>query len=102
MATVICKSLLSSVSPVALLVIQLVPSVLLLWSLTVLAHVCVPPWRQLVPLTVLGVLNPGISYTLSLVGLRRTTASVSSLLWAAEPVLILALGWLLLREVAVR
>jgi drug/metabolite transporter (DMT)-like permease len=47
---------------------------------------------------VLGILNPGISYTLSLIGLRRTTASVSSLLWAAEPILIVALGWLLLRE----
>jgi drug/metabolite transporter (DMT)-like permease len=97
-ATVICKGLLSSVSPVTLLVTQLVPSVLLLWSLTVVTHVRVPPWRELVPLSLLGILNPGISYTLSLIGLRRTTASVSRLLWAAEPILIVALGWFLLRE----
>jgi drug/metabolite transporter (DMT)-like permease len=97
-ATVICKSLLSSVSPVTLLVIQLVPSVVLLGSLIGLTRVCVPPWRELVPLSVLGILNPGTSYTLGLIGLRRTTASVSSLLWAAEPILIVALGWLLLRE----
>jgi probable blue pigment (indigoidine) exporter len=43
-------------------------------------------------LAALGVLNPGISYALSLLGLARITASLSVLLWALEPVLILMLA----------
>jgi drug/metabolite transporter (DMT)-like permease len=44
----------------------------------------------------LGVLNPGLSYSLSLLGLASITASLSVLLWAVEPLLILALAsWLL-------
>jgi drug/metabolite transporter (DMT)-like permease len=97
-ATVICKDLLSSVSPVTLLVIQLAPSVLLLWLLALIGRVQVPGWRTLLLLGLLGVLNPGVSYALSLVGLQRATASVASLLWASEPVLIVALAFLLLGE----
>ena len=44
----------------------------------------------------LGILNPGVSYALSLVGLVTISASVSVLVWAIEPVLILLLAvWLL-------
>ena len=46
----------------------------------------------------LGWLNPGLSYTFSLLGLATTTASLSTLLWATEPILILILAWLVLRE----
>ena len=43
-------------------------------------------------------LNPSISYTLCLLGLSLTTASASALLWAMEPLLSVALAWLILRE----
>ncbi len=46
----------------------------------------------------LGILNPGLAYALSLLGLTRITASLSVLLWAAEPILILLLAAWLLRE----
>jgi drug/metabolite transporter (DMT)-like permease len=46
----------------------------------------------------LGVLNPGLGYALSLLGLVSITASLSVLLWALEPVLILFLAVLVLRE----
>jgi len=46
----------------------------------------------------LGLLNPGLAYALSLLGLSQVTASLSVLLWAGEPVLILVLAVLLLRE----
>jgi drug/metabolite transporter (DMT)-like permease len=46
----------------------------------------------------LGLLNPGISYALSLVGLPYATASLSALLWAVEPLLIVGLAWLVLHE----
>ncbi|MBM3520398.1 MAG: DMT family transporter, partial [Alphaproteobacteria bacterium] len=46
----------------------------------------------------LGVLNPGISYSLALLGLVTVTASTAALMWAAEPLLIVALAALMLRE----
>ncbi len=49
-------------------------------------------------LSALGVLNPGIAYALGLVGLTSITASMYVLLWATEPVLILLLAALVLRE----
>jgi drug/metabolite transporter (DMT)-like permease len=46
----------------------------------------------------IGILNPGLAYNFGLLGLSRTTASMSTLLWAAEPILILVMAWLILRE----
>jgi len=46
----------------------------------------------------LGVLNPGLAYALSLVGLTTITVSLSVLLWALEPLLIVGLAAWLLRE----
>ncbi len=101
-ATVISKKLLTSVPPITLLVVQLAPSVLLLWSLTILKGGPRPRRRSLVPLAFIGLLNPGLAYTLSMLGLTRTTASVATLLWAAEPILIVTLAWLLLHEPVTR
>jgi drug/metabolite transporter (DMT)-like permease len=101
-ATVISKKLLTSVPPITLLVFQLVPSVLLLWFLSFFKGKQRPRWRSLAPLALIGLLNPGLAYTLSMLGLTRTTASVATLLWASEPVLIVALAWLFLREPVTR
>jgi drug/metabolite transporter (DMT)-like permease len=46
----------------------------------------------------LGILNPGIAYALGLAGLTWITASLSVLLWALEPLLILLLAGVFLRE----
>ncbi len=54
-----------------------------------------PPVRRL---AALGVLNPGIAYALGLIGLTTITASLSVLLWALEPVAIMLLAMLILRE----
>ena len=96
------KALLASVSPVTLLVLQLTPSAVVLWaSLFIRGR---HPSRPLpiLPLVLLGLLNPGISYTLGLMGLARSSASVSTLLWAAEPLMILGLGAVFLREPVTR
>lgn len=53
---------------------------------------------QMTRLAGLGVLNPGLAYALGLLGLASITASMSVLLWAIEPVLILVLAAALLRE----
>jgi len=96
--TVISKELLSSLSPIAFLVLQLVPSVVVLWLIVVARGLPSITWRALLPIAALGWLNPGLSYTLSMLGLAHTTASVATLLWAAEPALIVAMAWFVLRE----
>ena len=57
-----------------------------------------PKASALAPIAILGVLNPGIAYTLSLIGLSRVSASVTTLLWASEPLMIRLLAAALLRE----
>ena len=46
----------------------------------------------------LGLLNPGLSYALALVGLSTIAASTSVLIWASEPALIVILALIILRE----
>lgn len=99
-ATVIAKTLLGSVAPITFLVMQLVPSVVVLWVLVMASGGARTGRTGLLPVALLGLLNPGLSYMLSMVGLTMTSASVATLLWAAEPALIVAAAWLLLREKA--
>lgn len=97
-ATVLNKALLTTISPVLLLFIQLLASAIALWAAILWLGKALPKGRTLLAAIALGVLNPSVSYTFSLMGLERISASVSSLLWATEPFLILGLAWLLLRE----
>ncbi len=92
------KALLVAIPPVSLLEIQLVPSAVVLWVAVLLSGLRLPRASLLVPVVMLGLLNPGISYTLSLMGLARISASVSTLLWAAEPLMVLAIAAIVLRE----
>lgn len=99
-ATVISKALLSSVPPVPLLALQLAPSAAVLWLAVVLTKSAAPPRALIAPIALLGALNPGLSYTLVLFGLSTVSASVVTLMWATEPVLIFGLAVLWLREPA--
>jgi probable blue pigment (indigoidine) exporter len=101
--TVVTKQVLDDVDPLPLLAVQLGASCvfLALMHLGSLARVrgirrtsSASNWR----LTALGVLNPGLAYALGLLGLSRITASMSVLLWAAEPVLIIVFAVAVLRE----
>lgn len=98
LGTILSKDLLSTVPPITILVLQLTPSVLALWALAILARAPLPRGRVLLSIGLLGLLNPAWSYTLNIFGLQRTTASVGTLLWAAEPIMILCLAWLFLGE----
>lgn len=97
--TVLSKQVLDrGVAPLTLLAIELAASTLLL-GLGALVLGVRPKWSPaLARLAFLGVLNPGIAYALGLLGLVTITASLSVLLWATEPVLIMLLAVLLLRE----
>lgn len=97
--TVLSKQVLDrGVAPLTLLVIELTASCLLLLAVLLLGPD--PRGRRPVPikLAALGVLNPGLAYALGLLGLVTISASTSVLLWATEPVLILLLAVLVLRE----
>jgi drug/metabolite transporter (DMT)-like permease len=94
--TVISKRALVEFEPLALLPIQLTA------SLVVLAVLIRRSGGALLggpkALVRLGLLNPGLAYALGLLGLVSISASLSVLLWAVEPLLILLLAAVVLRE----
>ena len=95
--TVISKAALAEIPPFTLLATQLASSLAVLGLLMRRQGVS---FRGTGPVLLgrLGLLNPGIAYALSLLGLVTITASLSVLLWALEPLLILFLAAIFLRE----
>lgn len=97
--TVLSKQVLDrGVAPLTLLVLELAASSLLLLAVMLGLRRRWRPEPGLGRLALLGVLNPGLAYALGLLGLVTVSASLSVLLWGTEPVLILVLAVLLLRE----
>jgi len=96
--TVVSKRAVGEIPPLALLLIQLVSSVAVLVALVRLRGLPLRDSAASPILARLGLLNPGLAYALSLLGLMHITASLSVLLWAAEPLLIMLLAALLLGE----
>ncbi|KRF20596.1 hypothetical protein ASG90_18655 [Nocardioides sp. Soil797] len=97
--TVLSKQVLHrGVAPLTLLAVELAASALLLLFAMLLLRVRLTSSPAMVKLAVLGVLNPGLAYALGLLGLVSITASMSVLLWATEPILIMLLAVLVLRE----
>src|SRR5215207_2165670 len=95
---VMSKYAIDQVPPLTLLVVQLVVSVVLLWIAVAVQGTPSRGSRDSIRLGLIGVLNPGLAHTFSLLGLTQSTASMSALLWAAEPILIIGFAWLLLCE----
>jgi probable blue pigment (indigoidine) exporter len=96
--TVISKHALSTIEPLVLLSVQLLSSTSLLLVALRTRQLRIVWTPELWRLAALGVLNPGLAYALGLLGLRSITASISVLIWAGEPVLILVLAALVLHE----
>lgn len=97
-ATAMTKHAVEEIPPTTLLPLQLVSSLLVLGPLVLFRGGPMSWSPKLRRLGYLGVLNPGISYALSLLGLVYITASMSVLLWATEPILILGLAWWLVGD----
>lgn len=98
LGTVVSKHAVAEFPPITLLAVQLAASLV---AQTVLMRLRGAPLRSPsspAALGRLGLLNPGLAYALSLLGLVQITASLSVLLWAMEPLLILALASLILGE----
>lgn len=97
-ATVMSRDLLSSMPSARLLVIQLAGSVLFLLGLSYPNY----PWRfrsrRLIKGALIGLLEPGLTYAIGLVGLSMTTAGNASVISATEPLLIVIVAWLLLGQ----
>jgi probable blue pigment (indigoidine) exporter len=96
--TVISKHALGTIEPLVLLSVQLLSSTSLLLVAGRARQLRIVWTPELWRLAALGVLNPGLAYALGLLGLRSITASMSVLIWAGEPVLILVLAALVLHE----
>ncbi len=96
--TVLSKQAVAEIPPLALLAAQLTISLLFLGVVARRRGDRLPTGPDGRRLAALGLLNPGLAYALSLLGLAQIGASLSVLLWALEPVLILVLAVLLLRE----
>lgn len=97
--TILSKQVLDrGVSPLVLLAIELAASTSLLLAGLLLLGLRVTWSANLGKLAALGVLNPGFAYALGLLGLVTIDASLSVLLWATEPILIMLLAVVVLRE----
>ena len=108
---VMTKGMLEYIPPLTLLLIQLTTSVTLYWAIVLIGkrfdiRKIKPKQNQnqtrglweLLKLGFPGLLEPGFSYMLGSIGLTMTTASSASLLGTSEPVMTVAVAWLLLRE----
>ena len=96
--TAVSKQAVAEIPPLTLLVVQLAVSLVFLTLVARLRGENLPGGRDGRRLARLGLLNPGLAYALSLLGLAQISASLSVLLWALEPVLILVMAVLVLRE----
>jgi probable blue pigment (indigoidine) exporter len=96
--TVVSKRAIDEIPPLTLLPIQLAVS---LAALALLMRWRGQPFRDPLASPILGrlgVLNPGLAYALSLLGLVSITASLSVMIWAIEPLVIVLLAAWFLRE----
>ena len=96
--TVVTKQVVDDVTPLTLLPLQLAASCVFLLIVVLVRREPLTLSPSVRRLAALGVLNPGVAYALGLIGLTTITASMSVLLWALEPVVILLLAGLVLRE----
>jgi probable blue pigment (indigoidine) exporter len=96
--TVVSKQAIAELPPLTLLPMQLAASVAVLLVVTRLRGERMAGGREGRLLGRLGLLNPGLAYALSLIGLTEITASLSVLVWASEPILILVLAAMVLGD----
>ena len=98
LGTVLSKYALGGFDASLLLPLQLTCSVLLLGALLVATGSSVRGIRQAPKIAALGVLNPGIAYALGLIALAHIEASLSVIIWATEPVIIVVMAFVFLHE----
>jgi drug/metabolite transporter (DMT)-like permease len=98
LATVMSKGALVTFSPLVLLNLQLLASVVFLWIAVVTRGPRIVFDRSTRWAALSGVLEPGLAYAFGTFGLLLTTAGNASLIATTEPLLIAVLAWLIFRE----
>ncbi len=94
LATVLSRDILDHWAPPTLLVIQLAASVCVLFVLAILERPCGLRGAGLGRASLVGILEPGLTYAVGLTGLALTSAGHASVISATEPVFIVLLAWL--------
>lgn len=98
LATVMSRDLLTHFTPTSLLVVQLVASLMALSLIAIPERPAQYRGSDLRRASLAGILEPGLTYAIGLAGLALTTAGNASVISATEPLIILALAWILLRQ----
>ena len=98
MALVMSKGVLESFPPILLLLIQLASSVAFIWGLVFLKKIEIPEIRKLRKVSILGLLEPFLTYILVLIGLTYARASDAALLQSLESIFIVMLTALFFKE----
>ncbi|MFT4277761.1 MAG: DMT family transporter [Rhodopseudomonas sp.] len=97
-STVMSRDLLNTLPPTLLLVIQLSASVIALFFLAAPRM----PWRYqsggMLRAALIGILEPGLTYSIGLIGLSLTTAGSATIIGATEPIIIVLVAWMLLGQ----
>lgn len=97
-ATVMSKHALGSVSPVSLLALQLLASTAFLWIVILLMRIRIPRFKEVMPIAILGLLEPGLAYLLGLIGLTEVGAGSATLIFASEAIMIVIVSAILFRQ----
>lgn len=95
-ATVMSKAALDGVSPVLLLVLQLVPCVVLLWLVVWVQGIPSCGWQDAKRFAWLGVLEPGLAFLIGLIGLSDMKAGAATLIQSSEAILIVMVSAVLI------
>lgn len=95
---VVTKGALEYLPPITLLTVQTASSVAFFWTIVCLQGVHVPLRWNTFKVGFPGLLEPGLSYLFGIFGLSLTTASNATFISTMEPVVTIALSWLLLKE----
>jgi drug/metabolite transporter (DMT)-like permease len=97
-ATVMSKFVIETINPILLLGIQLLVSVLVLWSIILYKNLFPIPIKNTWKIASLGVLEPWLAYLLGLIGLAKTEAIGATLIQSLEAILIVAIGAILYKS----
>jgi drug/metabolite transporter (DMT)-like permease len=98
LAVPLSKGLLRDLDPGLLICVQLAASVLVLVGVALARRTRLLPARaRLLPILLIGTLEPGLAYYLEFLGLQHTTALHAALILTLEPVGILILNVLIFR-----
>lgn len=95
---VLSKYLLGSTAPMIVVLIQLSSSMLVSWVIITIKFEEVEITGKVLLASTLGVLHPGLSTVLGIVGLTHLDASTSSTIWALEAAMTMILASMMLAE----